>query len=118
MYDWWQYRLCDVFIELVKPVMQRNDQDAGATGEKAAFRDTLWTCLDTGLRYARVGCSTTKQRVRGMHASSFLARSYLSMTISHTELVAASGQLRYHNLIKYSMYHPRLPQHVAPEREA
>ena len=55
VYDWWQYRLCDVFIELVKPVMQRKDQDAGATDEKAAFRDTLWTCLDTGLRYSCVG---------------------------------------------------------------
>ena len=51
VYDWWQYRLCDVFIELVKPVMQRQDQHDGAMADKRAFRDTLWTCLDTGLRY-------------------------------------------------------------------
>ena len=52
VYDWWQYRLCDVFIELVKPVMQRGDEDAADQADKTAFRNTLWTCLDVGLRWA------------------------------------------------------------------
>ncbi len=50
MYSWWQYELCDVFIELVKPVMARSSSEDGADAEKQAFQETLWTCLDTGLR--------------------------------------------------------------------
>lgn len=50
LYSWWQYELCDVFIELVKPVMARGDSEEGAEVNKRAFRDTLWICLDTGLR--------------------------------------------------------------------
>ena len=51
VYDWWQYRLCDVFIELVKPVMQRQPGSGpDVAAEQLAFRDTLWSCLDTGLR--------------------------------------------------------------------
>ena len=47
-YHWWQYELCDVFIELSKPVLA----DGGAADAAAvqATRDTLWVCLDTGLR--------------------------------------------------------------------
>ena len=56
LFDWWQYRLCDVFIELVKPVMtadessSQGDSAHDSAAEKAAFRETLWVCLDTGLR--------------------------------------------------------------------
>ena len=65
VYDWWQYRLCDVFIELVKPVMQQGSSSSSSSAhqnggtsngaadpaaEQLAFRHTLWTCLDTGLR--------------------------------------------------------------------
>ena len=57
LYSWWQYELCDVFIELVKPVMARSSSEEGANAEKQAFRDTLWTCLDTGLRCA---CSVAR----------------------------------------------------------
>ena len=45
VYAFWQYDLCDVFIELMKPVVQGTDEK-----EKKATRDTLWTCLDAGLR--------------------------------------------------------------------
>lgn len=45
LYSFWQYKLCDVFIELTKPAMAGGD----AT-EMAHFRQALWTCLDTGLR--------------------------------------------------------------------
>ncbi|KAK7822192.1 valine--trna ligase [Quercus suber] len=34
VYSWWQYQLCDVFIEAIKPFF------AG---------DTLWLCLENGL---------------------------------------------------------------------
>ena len=44
VYAFWQYDVCDVFIELMKPVMNGADEAAKAT------RDTLWTCLDGGLR--------------------------------------------------------------------
>ncbi len=46
LYDWWLYRLCDVFIELVKPAVA-----SGSDAERRTYRETLWTCLDTGLRY-------------------------------------------------------------------
>ena len=45
VYAFWQYDVCDVFIELMKPVMNGTDEVA-----KSATRDTLWTCLDAGLR--------------------------------------------------------------------
>jgi valyl-tRNA synthetase len=45
VYAFWQYDVCDVFIELMKPVMNGTDEVA-----KKATRDTLWTCLDAGLR--------------------------------------------------------------------
>ena len=45
VYAFWQYDVCDVFIELMKPVMNGADEAA-----KKATRDTLWTCLDGGLR--------------------------------------------------------------------
>ena len=51
LFDWWQYRLCDVFIELVKPAMQSPDEQL-----RDGFRQTLWTCLDAGLRCARPCC--------------------------------------------------------------
>ena len=51
LYSWWQYCLCDVFIELVKPVVQADDSEPGAGDLKQAYRDTLWLCLDIGLRY-------------------------------------------------------------------
>jgi len=45
IYSFWQYDLCDVFIELVKPVMASDDEK-----EKKQTRDTLWACLEVGLR--------------------------------------------------------------------
>lgn len=45
VYHFWQYDLCDVFIELMKPVVQGNDEVA-----KKSTRDVLWTLLDAGLR--------------------------------------------------------------------
>jgi len=45
VYAFWQYDLCDVFIELVKPVVNGSDEAA-----KKSTRDVLWTALEEGLR--------------------------------------------------------------------
>ena len=45
VYSFWQYDLCDVFIELMKPVVAGDDETA-----KKTTRDALWTLLDSGLR--------------------------------------------------------------------
>lgn len=44
-YHFWQYELCDVFIELIKPIMAGSDENA-----KRTTRDALWSCLESGLR--------------------------------------------------------------------
>ncbi len=50
LYAFWQYDVCDVFIELVKPIIQQKESSPTIEAEKNAFRETLWLCLDTGLR--------------------------------------------------------------------
>ena len=45
VYAFWQYELCDVFIEIIKPIMQGSNEVA-----KKQTRDALWICLDAGLR--------------------------------------------------------------------
>ncbi|KAF0928842.1 hypothetical protein E2562_010700 [Oryza meyeriana var. granulata] len=47
IYSWWQYQLCNVFIEAIKPYFNESQELESARG---ACRDTLWLCLDTGLR--------------------------------------------------------------------
>ncbi len=49
-YNIWLYDLCDVYIELMKPVMAMDDNEPGAKEAKEATRQTLWMALDTGLR--------------------------------------------------------------------
>ncbi|CAN6315441.1 unnamed protein product [Urochloa humidicola] len=48
IYFWWQYQLCDVFIEAIKPYFSNDPQEFESA--RAASKDTLWVCLDTGLR--------------------------------------------------------------------
>ncbi|KAL7183872.1 hypothetical protein ACSBR2_026113 [Camellia fascicularis] len=48
VYSWWQFQLCDVFIEAVKPYFA-SDAEAFAS-ERSYAQDTLWVCLDNGLR--------------------------------------------------------------------
>ncbi|XP_050387841.1 valine--tRNA ligase, mitochondrial 1 [Argentina anserina] len=51
VYHWWQYQLCDVFIESIKPYFAGADpNDPKFASERAFARDTLWLCLDNGLR--------------------------------------------------------------------
>ncbi|KAH9618500.1 hypothetical protein KSS87_013101 [Heliosperma pusillum] len=47
-YFWWQFQLCDVFIEVIKPYFSGNDESLASARDSA--RATLWVCLDTGLR--------------------------------------------------------------------
>ncbi|MCL7046507.1 hypothetical protein MKW94_009913 [Papaver nudicaule] len=47
VYSWWQFQLCDVFIEAIKPYFMGDDK---FSEERSAARDTLWICLDNGLR--------------------------------------------------------------------
>ncbi|KAG6412055.1 hypothetical protein SASPL_124718 [Salvia splendens] len=48
VYSWWKYQLCDVFIEVIKPYFAGNDP-VFASARRSA-QDTLWLCLDYGLR--------------------------------------------------------------------
>ncbi|KAI3496387.1 hypothetical protein L1887_38748 [Cichorium endivia] len=48
VYSWWQFQLCDIFIEVIKPYFIKDDSSM-KTAKKHA-QDTLWVCLDTGLR--------------------------------------------------------------------
>ena len=48
MYSWWQYQLCDVFIEATKPFFTGNYLEFEFA--RSFARDTLWLCLDNGLR--------------------------------------------------------------------
>ncbi|KAG8552851.1 hypothetical protein GDO81_003110 [Engystomops pustulosus] len=45
VYNFWLYDLCDVYLECLKPVFSGIDEIAIAVA-----RNTLYTCLDTGLR--------------------------------------------------------------------
>ncbi|KAG2265476.1 hypothetical protein Bca52824_072555 [Brassica carinata] len=44
VYSWWQYQFCDVFIEAIKPCF------SGENLDRTHAQDTLWVCLETGLR--------------------------------------------------------------------
>lgn len=45
-YAWWQFKMCDVFIEAIKPYFS-SDKDEYF---RRSARDVLWICLDNGLR--------------------------------------------------------------------
>ncbi|CAM8937461.1 unnamed protein product [Rhodiola kirilowii] len=48
VYSWWQYQLCDVYIEAIKPYFY--GENPKFSSERKLARDTLWICLDNGLR--------------------------------------------------------------------
>eukprot|EP00200_Dunaliella_tertiolecta_P003314 CAMPEP_0202352070 /NCGR_PEP_ID=MMETSP1126-20121109/8424_1 /ASSEMBLY_ACC=CAM_ASM_000457 /TAXON_ID=3047 /ORGANISM="Dunaliella tertiolecta, Strain CCMP1320" /LENGTH=1278 /DNA_ID=CAMNT_0048944237 /DNA_START=55 /DNA_END=3891 /DNA_ORIENTATION=- len=50
VYCFWQYELCDVYIELMKPIMAMDDSSPEQVATKRATRDVLWIALETGLR--------------------------------------------------------------------
>jgi valyl-tRNA synthetase len=45
LYDFWLKELADVYIEALKPVMKNGTEE-----EKKAARNTLFRCLDSGLK--------------------------------------------------------------------
>ncbi|KAJ3282895.1 hypothetical protein HDU79_009593 [Rhizoclosmatium sp. JEL0117] len=45
VYNFWMYELCDVYLEICKPVLAGTDEV-----QRRACRDTLYTCLDAGLK--------------------------------------------------------------------
>ncbi|KAF9429607.1 AP-1 adaptor complex sigma subunit Aps1 [Podila epigama] len=45
VYKFWLYELCDVYIEIIKPVTDGTDQVA-----RRSAQDTLYTCLEAALR--------------------------------------------------------------------
>ncbi|KAJ9504795.1 hypothetical protein QJQ45_021760, partial [Haematococcus lacustris] len=50
LYSFWQYEVCDVYIEVMKPLMALDESQAGNAEVKRATRDTLWVALEVGLR--------------------------------------------------------------------
>ena len=50
VYAFWQYDLCDVFIEVSKPAFAAAEGSAQPALDARAARETLWLSLDTGLR--------------------------------------------------------------------
>ncbi|KAL4616796.1 valine-tRNA ligase-like [Arapaima gigas] len=50
IYNFWLYELCDVYLECVKPVLSRPDGEDAAQREAETCRQTLYTCLEVGLR--------------------------------------------------------------------
>ncbi|PSS33118.1 Valine--tRNA ligase, partial [Actinidia chinensis var. chinensis] len=48
VYSWWQFQLCDVFVEAVKPYFASDGPKFAST--RGFAQDTLWVCLDNGLR--------------------------------------------------------------------
>ncbi|KAJ1598445.1 hypothetical protein NDA14_000750 [Ustilago hordei] len=47
VYNFWLYELCDVYIEAIKPITDPSASDAKA---RASAQQTLYTCLDSGLK--------------------------------------------------------------------
>uniref|UniRef100_A0A3B4BJC1 Valine--tRNA ligase n=1 Tax=Periophthalmus magnuspinnatus TaxID=409849 RepID=A0A3B4BJC1_9GOBI len=48
IYNFWLYELCDVYLESVKPVFTKGEEDGG--GALWVCRQTLYTCLEVALR--------------------------------------------------------------------
>ncbi len=55
-YAFWQYDLCDTFIEVSKPWFAATEGSAEAPPEQQAARETLWLSLDSGLRHEAPPC--------------------------------------------------------------
>jgi valyl-tRNA synthetase len=52
-YDFFLKQLCDVYIELTKPIFQRNDEipaDITPPSQREVTMRVLWTCLDRAMR--------------------------------------------------------------------
>uniref|UniRef100_A0A7N6A3U3 valine--tRNA ligase n=1 Tax=Anabas testudineus TaxID=64144 RepID=A0A7N6A3U3_ANATE len=50
IYNFWLYELCDVYLESVKPVFSKAEEDNTSQRQAQVCRQTLYTCLEVGLR--------------------------------------------------------------------
>ncbi|XP_074540213.1 valine--tRNA ligase [Halichoeres trimaculatus] len=50
IYNFWLYELCDVYLESVKPVFSKAEEDSSSQRQALVCRQTLYTCLEVGLR--------------------------------------------------------------------
>lgn len=50
IYNFWLYELCDVYLESVKPVFSKAEEDASGQNQMLVCRQTLYTCLEVALR--------------------------------------------------------------------
>ncbi|RUS17877.1 tRNA synthetases class I-domain-containing protein [Endogone sp. FLAS-F59071] len=50
VYQFWIYELCDVFIEISKPAIDSNQSIPENVTRKRSAQDTLYTCLEAGLK--------------------------------------------------------------------
>uniref|UniRef100_A0A8C5HGB0 Valine--tRNA ligase n=1 Tax=Gouania willdenowi TaxID=441366 RepID=A0A8C5HGB0_GOUWI len=50
IYNFWLYELCDVYLESVKPVFSKAEDDSVSQQQAGVCRQTLYTCLEVGLR--------------------------------------------------------------------
>ncbi|KAI8884165.1 hypothetical protein K501DRAFT_284983 [Backusella circina FSU 941] len=51
VYQFWLYELCDVYIEVVKPICDADTTgDEVAAAKKSTAQNTLYTCLEAGLK--------------------------------------------------------------------
>ncbi|KAM3872855.1 valine--tRNA ligase [Diretmus argenteus] len=50
IYSFWLYELCDVYLESVKPVLSRSEEEGACQTQAMVCRQTLYTCLEVGLR--------------------------------------------------------------------
>ncbi|XP_005731906.1 valine--tRNA ligase [Pundamilia nyererei] len=50
IYNFWLYELCDIYLESVKPVFSKAEEDSTSQRQALVCRQTLYTCLEVGLR--------------------------------------------------------------------
>lgn len=48
VYQFWLYELCDVYIEIIKPICDSTDENMAE--QKQTAQNTLYTCLEAGLK--------------------------------------------------------------------
>ncbi|KAG0173418.1 AP-1 adaptor complex sigma subunit Aps1 [Apophysomyces sp. BC1034] len=54
VYQFWLYELCDVYIEIIKPICDSTDE--ANIKRKHAAQNTLYTCLEAGLKLMHPFC--------------------------------------------------------------
>ncbi|XP_019948459.2 valine--tRNA ligase [Paralichthys olivaceus] len=50
IYNFWLYELCDVYLESLKPVFSKAEEDDASQRQALVSRQSLYTCLEVGLR--------------------------------------------------------------------